>query len=400
MNLLYLSPSNTVGGAEVSLFSTAKFMKDQGHKLFLALPPSPDKKYEESLKPFVEEFLYVKSMAWHIPRQKLGFWKSIVQYLYSAYKSKGWHVTPIIKLWRFIRKHKIDLVHTNTIMSIDGAFAAKLARVPHIQHIREAIGINKHSLAQFPLMTRPVLFKKLMNNLHTRILTNSEFTKEICKTYFPEEKLVRIYNPLGVQFFSSKKNIKKKLLREPLVIGLVANVTSRLKNHALFVEIANVFNEWNPDQNVRFNLYGKLPPKTDPYFLNLKKKVTANRLENVVEFKGQYANATEIYSELDILIHTYPHEAFGRIFIEAMAMGVPVIAAEGGGASELIEDGETGFLVDVNAPGVFAEKIEAVLNDPDLGQSIVEKGRIFAERFKTETIGRALEKVYYEVLQN
>jgi phosphatidylinositol alpha-1,6-mannosyltransferase len=68
-------------------------------------------------------------------------------------------------------------------------------------------------------------------------------------------------------------------------------------------------------------------------------------------------------------------EGFGLVFIEAGAMGLPVVAGRGGGVDEAVIDGETGILVDPDDPDAVADAISMILSDPELGRCLGEAGR-------------------------
>lgn len=232
LKILFVSIANTIGGAEISLLYLIKYLSRYGHQLFMAMPPSTNKSYEKLLSPYLTGILFVKPMNWKSPNPANGFWSNFKQFIYTSYKSGGWHFKPTFKILHFIKKNKIDIVHTNTIMALDGAFAAKLAGVSHFHHVREAIGINQFSLARFPLMSNPNLFRSLMDKLQSRVIVNSDFTKGICTKYFPEQKIIRIYNPLEKDFFTTEPIQRIRDNKTKAVVGLVANVTSRIKNHS------------------------------------------------------------------------------------------------------------------------------------------------------------------------
>jgi glycosyltransferase involved in cell wall biosynthesis len=393
MKILFIQPTNAIGGAEYSLLSLIKYLHKNKHNIFISIPYSNDKEYTKLLEPYVDGFVFVKPMPWHIENNfKFGF-KRFINFLYRSYRSQGWHFAPVIKIYRFIKKNKIDLVHTNTMLAIDGAIAAKFSGVTHIQHVREAIGLTKDSLFRFPLQGRSVIFKKIMSFLHQGVIANSNYTLNLSKPYFSTQKLTCIHNPISNIFFENqiiRKSSEKK------IIGMIGNVTSKVKNHQLLIEIANLYKKSNSNLDIQFNIYGKLPNKNDPYFLELEKLITIYKLKNIVKFKG-YCDSVTIYREIDLLIHTCPNEAFGRIYIEAMAMRVPVITVKGGGALELIEDDVNGFLIDMDNPGAFVKKVENLISDKNLYRNIAENGFIFSNKFRSDLISSKVED-YYNII--
>ncbi|HPC54371.1 MAG TPA: glycosyltransferase family 4 protein, partial [Verrucomicrobiota bacterium] len=85
--------------------------------------------------------------------------------------------------------------------------------------------------------------------------------------------------------------------------------------------------------------------------------------------------------------------------LEAMAAGVPVIAARVGGVPELVEEGKTGFLCNPHEPASMAAAIERVLRDPAWAAAVARQARERArERFHPETIARRHLAIYREVL--
>jgi glycosyltransferase involved in cell wall biosynthesis len=81
-------------------------------------------------------------------------------------------------------------------------------------------------------------------------------------------------------------------------------------------------------------------------------------------------------------------EGFGLVFAEAAAAGVPVVAGRSGAVSEVVEDGETGFLVDPMDPAAIADAIGALLDNPDLQREMARNARARAKkRFSYEAFG-------------
>jgi glycosyltransferase involved in cell wall biosynthesis len=109
--------------------------------------------------------------------------------------------------------------------------------------------------------------------------------------------------------------------------------------------------------------------------------VKQNDLERNVNFLGgkYHKEKEELFSHCDIFVFPthYPLEVFGLVCIEAMRAGLPV-TTDIGLLPEMIIDGETGFLIPPNEPGILAEKINILIKNPDLRNTMGMKGR---ERF-------------------
>jgi glycosyltransferase involved in cell wall biosynthesis len=132
----------------------------------------------------------------------------------------------------------------------------------------------------------------------------------------------------------------------------------------------------------------------------LRRLVAANRLEEDVTFTG-FLNVQDyrrLLKSVDALVMPSREEGFGIVFLEAMALGKPVIAGNTGGIPELIENGRNGLLVELD-PQRIAEAIISLYNRQELRDHIVRNGLIDLPRFDwSNTVGRYVE-LYTELVR-
>ncbi len=119
-------------------------------------------------------------------------------------------------------------------------------------------------------------------------------------------------------------------------------------------------------------------------------------LRGRVEFLGRREDMPDVFASLDCLLVASTVDSFGRAPLEAMAAGIPVVAAPCGGLPELVRDGETGFLAASARPEDLASAVEAALSDPARTARIARAARERVEREFTlaaqvAAIERALE---------
>jgi glycosyltransferase involved in cell wall biosynthesis len=94
-----------------------------------------------------------------------------------------------------------------------------------------------------------------------------------------------------------------------------------------------------------------------------------------VVFTGFRRDTPQIMRMLDVVVHaSVVPEPFGRVVAEAMAVGRPVVATKPGGPSEIIREGETGFLVPPNDPQALADRVGQLLRDSALASRIGSSG--------------------------
>jgi glycosyltransferase involved in cell wall biosynthesis len=105
-----------------------------------------------------------------------------------------------------------------------------------------------------------------------------------------------------------------------------------------------------------------------------------NRIDDRVHFLGPLGDVREYLGHADALWQAGAHEGQSSAILEAMAYGVPVVAADAAGNRELITNGETGYLVPVNERAGFARWTLPLLEDAELARRMRETARHRAER--------------------
>jgi glycosyltransferase involved in cell wall biosynthesis len=105
-----------------------------------------------------------------------------------------------------------------------------------------------------------------------------------------------------------------------------------------------------------------------------------------------------LYSQADVFVMPTYADAFGIVFLEAMAAGLPVIASQLPQIYEIVSDGETGFLVPSGDRHALACKIRHLIENPTLGREMGAKGRRLAEqKFNAQTNFQTLESIFKEI---
>lgn len=122
-------------------------------------------------------------------------------------------------------------------------------------------------------------------------------------------------------------------------------------------------------------------------------------LADRAHFLGWRADAPAVLAALDVLLAPSRWEGFGLVFLEAMALGVPVISTRVSAIPEIVADGETGWLVPPGDPAAIARALRAALSDPDERRRRGEAGRARLEsRFTVDAMVEHTLAVYRGVL--
>ena len=134
----------------------------------------------------------------------------------------------------------------------------------------------------------------------------------------------------------------------------------------------------------------------DPELERLQHQAHKQGLKKDVRFVGAVPqpDLPRFYSAADLLIVPSYYESFGLVAVEALACGTPVIASKVGGLPAIIEDGENGFLVPWRCAGLFAETIDAALDDAALLAHLRASARPSVTRFSWRSVATQIRQVY------
>ena len=124
------------------------------------------------------------------------------------------------------------------------------------------------------------------------------------------------------------------------------------------------------------------------------------RLPNAV-FVGQQVGdmLAGALASSDVFLNPSITETFGNVTLEAMACGLPVVAAAATGASSLVRDGETGVLIEPTEIEQFADALEAYARDPDLRRRHGDAGLSYARTMDWDRINSAVVRTYLRVIE-
>ena len=137
------------------------------------------------------------------------------------------------------------------------------------------------------------------------------------------------------------------------------------------------------------------------YRRQLLREIEESDLNECVEFCGRRVNDEkwQLYHSADIFCFPshHPSESFGNVLLEAMMFKLPVVATRWRGIPDIVVDGETGFLVEVNDAAAIAEVLARLLDDEGLRERMGRKGR---ERYlRNYTMDKYLERTRQIVLE-
>jgi glycosyltransferase involved in cell wall biosynthesis len=176
-----------------------------------------------------------------------------------------------------------------------------------------------------------------------------------------------------------------------LLVGMVAILRFK-KGHLDLLDAAVEVAKALPD--VRFVLAGNGPQRE-----NLERAIAERGLQQRVHLLGLRRDIPDVLRSLDLFVLPTHQEAFGTSFLEAQAMGVPVIGTDVGGVGEAVNQGVSGLLVPPHDPQALAAAILALGRDPQRRSAMSAAGRpwVLAEH-STGKMAERMLALYRELL--
>ncbi|AFL88024.1 glycosyltransferase [Terriglobus roseus DSM 18391] len=297
----------------------------------------------------------------------------------------------IANLVQTVRRLRPDVVHTNSLKAdILGGLAARLLRIPLIWHVRDRI-------ADDYLPHRAVIvFRKLCRILPNYVIANSYATLETL--FLPTGKPQCVVSSgFDVAAFA-QVGAERAPLADAMKMGRVeigiAGRISPWKGQDVFLRAAALIHAVFPATH--FSIIGAALFGEADHEAKLHALTHELGLDDAVTFCGFQEDIATAIGALDVLVHaSIIPEPLGQVIAQGMAAGKPVVAARGGGASETVRHGETGWLVPPNDPESLAGAVIHILRNPQAAQEVARRGQVTVkDEFDPRAVAERVEQVY------
>jgi glycosyltransferase involved in cell wall biosynthesis len=330
-------------------------------------------------------------------------------------------ILPLAAIWRawllakVIRREKIDLVHTNSVVSLEGPLAAALTGVPHVWHIRELFMARS---PKFHLVLGRWLSCRIIDRFSDAVLCISEAVRQqfgpdvdIDPRYRVIPNALEVAAPVfgttlvpGGPDIARLRSLCLKVLglpeRDVFRIGYIGRLSEGKGFHEL-VEALHHLSPGPHEGNPAVELVVAGDFVDDAYRQRIDDLLARYSLASTVRFLGQREDLEPVYAVIDVLAVPSANEAFGRVVIEAMRQGIPCVATAAGGIPEIIEPDVTGLLYPPGEPETLALRLRELMDSSWKRETLRENaGRMVSQRFTIETQIRMLDECYQSVLRH
>lgn len=302
--------------------------------------------------------------------------KDLISYTWKAY----WFARKLAK------KNNYDLTHS--FFTVPCGFISMLLKwefkLPYIISLRgsDVPGYSERFVGLYRWVTPTIL--KIWKDA-AFVIANSQGLKDLALKSNPQKEIGVIYNGIDTKEFfpAGEKRDKDKF-----TIICVSRVTPR-KGIRFLVQAFKLLS--GRYEQVRMVIAGDGNEKK-----SLEDLVMSLGLKERVEFLGvvPHENVLEHYQRADIFVLPSLNEGMSNVMLEALATGLPVVATDTGGTKELLTDGLNGLVVRMRDADDLAEKIEKLILNPELKNSMSQESRKLAEKLSWDIVARQYIDLY------
>jgi glycosyltransferase involved in cell wall biosynthesis len=276
----------------------------------------------------------------------------------------GYKIAQVCKIYRF------NILHLHSAHAVSVGIWAKLfsPKLKLIAMRRVDFHISKNCLS----------YLKYSANIIDKIICISERIKQVLiEDGIPEKKLTVIHSGIDLKKYSNVIPVnlyeKYNIPKDNIVVGTVAALVGH-KDYPTLLHAAKKVIDTN--SNVTFIALGSGKDER-----KIKKLAEDLRLKEKFIFAGFQENIGGFLKSFDIFVLSSKLEGLGTSILDAMAVGIPVIATEAGGIPEIIRNGKNGLLIPIQNPKDLAEAVILLANDKNRREQLVKAGKESVKKF-------------------
>lgn len=293
-------------------------------------------------------------------------------------------ISSLIEHFQWIQKHKPVLIYANgSRAALYAGIAGKFAGLPVLWHCR--------------IVDPDPYLDPLLCRLARRIIANSEATAGRFTPAF-RNKITVLYNAVDLRWLSDNSVKKPGVIGSDWKILLVVSHVSRVKRHDIilsaFERVARI------QHHLHLVCVGPVDRSNPQWWSYLQERSRQSEFAERIHWIGEADDPRGWYRSASALVLASEKESFGRVLVEAMACGVPVIATNVGGIPEVLRGGQDGLLVPPGNPQYLADAISRLFEDTSLRLSLSKASLERASAFDLPRLVDGMSHLFQEVITN
>ena len=309
----------------------------------------------------------------------------------------------LLKLIKLLKKNRYDIVHTHTTKAgVLGRIASYITGVPIIIH-----GLHGSTFQAFNsglLNWLLFLFERLTGRFTDAYISVSNVLSEkyVEKGIGKKENYYTVHSGMELETFYNvrgKDNYRKKqrelgINSKHFVIGNVARLETR-KGHKFLLDALKKIIEDRKGYHLKLLIIGEGQDRES--LVSYVKKLD---LQDKVIFTGYRKNIEELMALMDIFVLTSLREGLPRVLVQAAAVGIPSVAFNVDGVSEIIKDNYNGFLVRPRDVGQLTNRIIKYVDNKELIELHGKNGRNFVNgKWSIEDMVNKVDEIYQNLIE-
>ncbi len=364
MRILMLHVATDLYGSSKILYLVAKKLRREGHHVHLVVS-------EEG--PLLKLF------------QEIGADTSIIRL--GVLRKRYLNVTGLLNrilvltraffaLRKLIKRDQIDLIYSNTTPVVIGGLLSKATGIPNVWHLHEIMDPAGSFLHR--------VFSFIIRSTSKKAIAVSDAVYENWLPFLGSNHLERIYNGIPVQNTDQVHSTIRTSLNiseNHLLIGMIGRLNLH-KGQFYFLEIAKEL--LHKHSHLHFVIVGDAFAGYEYLYKKLTDTIQSHGLQDSVHYLGYRTDIPQIMKGLDLFVlPSIKPDPFPTVVLEAMSLGIPVVATAQGGALEQVVDGITGVHIPIDNPKLAAEKMTPLLLDAQFLRTCGQNGKKRLEDYYT-----------------
>lgn len=295
-------------------------------------------------------------------------------------------------LYRIMKDEKIDIVHANS--KFHPCLPAMFAGVKVKLETKHGIFYSKQQLENLSIPRR--IYEYIKKYFVDDFIATSENDKNILIKYFkiPSNQISVLFLGIDLENIASKSNgIFKYNQRnsDEFVIGHIGRLTYQ-KAQEYLLEAFKIISSKYP--NSKLVIVGKGENENE-----LKEFIRQNALDDKIEFKGYIKDIYYEIQKYHVHVLTSRFEGTGYVNLESMALGVPFITTNVGGANNFFTSGVDCFITETANPTATAEAIEKLINDENLREKLIKNAFETVKKYTVQNMAKQTSDYYKKQLK-
>ncbi|MCP3931074.1 MAG: glycosyltransferase family 4 protein [Bacteroidetes bacterium] len=284
----------------------------------------------------------------------------------------------LVRLYSIINSKTPSLIYTNGPRStLYSGFIGTMRKIPVLWHCRISDS------------------DKYLDFINTRlsrgIISNSKATAARFKSNI-QSKVNVVYNGIDLERLHLDDCERPSIVRDDWRIILTVARVSRMKRHDLVLSAFEAVAE--SDKDVHMVFVGGCDKSELDWWDHLQKRTKGSKFSDRIHWIGAVSDVRPWYKAATVMVLASKNEAFGRVIVEAMGCGVPVVAMKDGGVPEIVRNWKDGILIDIGLECVLADSIKKIVSDEDLRISLSASAFERSKKFDLDTHIRKMDELF------